>query len=132
MGSPDPLEVPAYMVRLYLDEDGLTLTASNAAAALAVTGDRRRRVVCLRPEGVVAVRVTLPSLGGMLNGFLDISDGGAPYRVHFRKAQTEGVLELLRRMEQAGFPPHDDAGQRDEADSPQPVWDPDARVWRHG
>jgi hypothetical protein len=126
----EEFEAQAYMVRALLDEDGLTLMAANSAAALALTGDRRRRTVVLHAEETVAVRVTWPAMLGFLNGFVDISSGGAPYRVHFRKGQVEGVRELLRRMALAGFPAALEVGQRQDEDI-QTVWDDTEGRWKH-
>lgn len=101
-------------VRVTLTDDGLlVLSPRNRAAAINLTGATDTRDIFMTPDQVVAVRDMVPSDDGVLTGWLEISVGGAPFRVPYRRSATPAVRELLRLMEDCGYPERAQIGQRE-------------------
>jgi hypothetical protein len=105
--------VDAHLIRIVLNDDGsLVLHPQNRAASYRLTGQPREDV-WFTPEQVVAVRDMVPSLDGTLTGWLDISAGGAPFRVPYRRKVTPQIRELLRLMAECGYPERAVIGERE-------------------
>lgn len=106
--------VNAQTVRIVLNDDGsLLLHPRNRAGALSLYGDTHLEDIWLTPEQVVAVRDMVPSDDGVLTGWMDISVGGAPFRVAYRRPATGAMRDLMRLMEEAGYPERTVAGHRE-------------------